>query len=520
MKMIPKHVYRFPSRAEEKVFGLLADSTRDGCVFHSMNVASHGWKPWTEIDFVCVTSFGLLAIEVKGGRISRHEGHWFTNDKPLKESPFGQVQAATFELMRGVNLDYASFGWAVVMPDSANLPTTSEHPRELQAVYSDCRTPESFSRWLAVLEDYWIEKLRNHRMLDSRGRSELMKRLRPNFDAAIPLGEQADAMEQQALQFTEEQFSRLDEIEENDQILCRGGAGTGKTFLAIEVAKRESTLGRHVLLVSRNLRLVDWISRQLDLPYVKVSHVDSLSSLHQHGKQFDVLVVDEGQDLLSLAFIDQLDRLLKGGFSNGRWRWFMDDQYQSGFHEDIDPSAVDLLQDRGVTLQRLRVNCRNTRQIVEFTQYTTGADIGQARLSGGGEVPQFEFVKPMDEASRLTARLQAWHDEDVDFSRMMVLVCDTNRLSQVRHDVNSRVSVATVRDFKGLEAEFVALVGIPEGEEVLDRITNELYTGFTRARVALWVAVPASLEQEWTDARLKHARRKVEIEFGRRNDWR
>jgi len=51
----------------------------------------------------------------------------------------------------------------------------------------------------------------------------LIKRLRPNFDAAVPLGRQAELLDQQILHFTEEQFARLDDIEENDQILCRGG---------------------------------------------------------------------------------------------------------------------------------------------------------------------------------------------------------------------------------------------------------------------------------------------------------
>ena len=38
----------------------------------------------------------------------------------------------------------------------------------------------------------------------------------------------------------------------------------------------------------------------------------------------DVLVVDEGQDLLNFEFFDALNRSVKGGLEKGRWRWFMD----------------------------------------------------------------------------------------------------------------------------------------------------------------------------------------------------
>jgi len=364
MKMIPAHVYRFPSRAERHVFSLLDHSTLDGYTLHSLNIASHAWKPWTEIDFVCLTSFGLLALEVKGGKISRHEGRWFTNEKPLKESPFDQVRTAIYELTNCIKARGVSFGWAVVMPDSAELPATSEHPREMQAIHSDCATPETFAKWLSTLEEYWITKLHSHRLIDSRAQSDLVKRLRPNFDAAVPLGRQAELLDQQIMQFTEEQFARLDDIEENEQILCRGGAGTGKTFLAVEVAKRESALGRSVLVVARSRPLVDWIADRLDILGATVHAVDQLTSTPMAEDQFDVLVVDEGQDLLSLRFIECFDTLLKGGIANGRWRWFMDDQHQAGFHDDTDPAVIELLLEHGVTLQRLRVNCRNTRQIV------------------------------------------------------------------------------------------------------------------------------------------------------------
>jgi hypothetical protein len=44
----------------------------------------------------------------------------------------------------------------------------------------------------------------------------------------------------------------------------------------------------------------------------------------QESGPYDLLVLDETQDLLLPAFVDVLDLLLKGGFKAGRWRAFYD----------------------------------------------------------------------------------------------------------------------------------------------------------------------------------------------------
>ena len=56
----------------------------------------------------------------------------------------------------------------------------------------------------------------------------------------------------------------------------------------------------------------------------------------------DVIFVDEGQDLLQISTIAELDRILVHGFEKGSWRWFMDNQNQAGY-QTIDPDAMDLI---------------------------------------------------------------------------------------------------------------------------------------------------------------------------------
>jgi hypothetical protein len=59
---------------------------------------------------------------------------------------------------------------------------------------------------------------------------------------------------------TQEQYHVLDGLSENDRVLVRGGAGTGKTLLAIEEARRQARGGRRVVLFCFNRQLAAFLA--------------------------------------------------------------------------------------------------------------------------------------------------------------------------------------------------------------------------------------------------------------------
>jgi len=61
------------------------------------------------------------------------------------------------------------------------------------------------------------------------------------------------------LTLTTEQYSALDLLADNRQCLFRGAAGTGKTMLALEYAKRMASAGNRTLLLCFNRLLGDWL---------------------------------------------------------------------------------------------------------------------------------------------------------------------------------------------------------------------------------------------------------------------
>ncbi len=332
MKMIPDYVERFPSGTERTVHQLLSDCNVAGYALHSLNVARHDTKIWGEIDFILITRSGLIALEVKGDELRREGGHWYqrkqsTGQERSIENPFDQVSTAMFRVineLRDRNVKMATFGWGVVTRECEALPASPEYSPETHADFNECRDAKRFTDWLRKLEGYWQKRRvgRKAPKLNGREVDALAKALRPDCDLAVPLGKRLGVVGEKMKRFTEEQFARLDDINENDRILCRGGAGTGKTFLAMEALRRETALGRDCVYVARSQPLVDYLRQ--DHAGMKLLSFDELSC-QTDTEPCDVLVVDEGQDLLSVPFLVVLEGALKGGLDKGRWRWFMDD---------------------------------------------------------------------------------------------------------------------------------------------------------------------------------------------------
>lgn len=520
MRMIPSSPYDNQSRAELLVFDRLKVAFNQTpqlrlTAFHSLNLTHHATKRFGEIDFLIVGRPGLYVLEVKGGTVSCKNGVWSSTDRygvthTLRESPFRQAQGALHGLMEKIRESLPeslwfkfTTGYGVIWPGVDFDVGGFEWDKAMAA---DARACRNLERWLNGLFAYWRAKDFKDRTPTDADIDRLRDFLRPDFETAIPLHVQIDAIERRAAELTEDQMRLVDIAEVNDRVLCSGGAGTGKTFLALELARRWAGAGLKVLVACRSPWLRHWLETRFAIPGVAVSLADSVRrAARRFGiDHFDALVVDEGQDLLDLETLDRLDAVLAGGLSGGRWCFFHDINNQSGLLVPADPDALALLRSYNAFSVPLRTNCRNTRQILDRVQSDLGADMGVVGTGNGPEVrirqasSREEAVQALaDEIEYLVDRgglhpgsltilSPLPYNDSVAAQLPRRLASRIRGLDEyaVREFPPAAVSFAEIANFKGLENEAVIVVDLSWGSWAPESIAAA-YVAMSRPRAVL-----------------------------------
>lgn len=512
--MIPGSPLRTSSNAEMRIFDQLRAAfsrpDQNGWFsMHSLNLPRHEYKRFGEIDFVLCGPGGLFVLEVKGGGVSCHDGIWQTTNrygetKRLRESPFKQAEGALHGLQEKLPSSLSNIfvvGYGVVMPDVDRLPDSAEWDRAVLAEGCDFR---QFEKWLERFIRYWCAKDIHKTAPTPLQLKQLQQHLRPDFEAVVPLHVSANEVEMRIVRLTEDQLRLIDVVEANPRVICSGGAGTGKTMLALELTKRWGSSGMKTALVCHS----PWLKRYLErnaAPGLIVSLAESIQVAVQRAgiEKLDALIVDEGQDILNLDALAKLDSCLKGGISKGLWCFFHDTNNQSGLCGSYEPDAYDYLESFRPVRIPLKTNCRNSLPILKRIQGDLDADVGNPGVGDGPAVREVHVSDTDDAIQALKKELHCLIDgEGFDPGDIVILSpfpykrSWTSYLSKglrdsisVLDDASPRnlnrcsIGFAQIADFKGLESEVVVLVDMPRpGHSDLRSLH---YVGMSRARALL-----------------------------------
>jgi len=530
MRMIPSAPGPTSSSAELRLFERLAASKTDAICLHSLRLAEHEYKAEGEIDFLVLLPNGLLVVEVKGGGVTRSDdGIWTYTDRygqrhHSSEGPMRQAASAMWSLRRyllehmpDIGRSGYTFGWVVAFPDATFKEVSPEWSQEtvldIDAVGVDAEPGAS----LATAMEHWRAQVGHATLPDRRTRERVLGLLRPRFDRAPTLATRSREVAQITARLTDEQYERLDIVSASPRIVCSGGAGTGKTFLALEIARRHAALGDRVTLLCPRPVLAAFARSRLGTgPEAERITVIDESGAAQAAAG-DMLIVDEAQDILDESGLDMLDSLVTGGLAMGRWRIFLDHNVQAGLLGRFDQAALALLVEQAEPRMVLPLtrNCRNTSPIVTQVQLLTGADIG---IPTAGEGPRVEIVSYEDEREamqHLRRRLDnLMREEDVPLSEITVLsplpwehsaarLLPQHYLQHIiRLDPSTAallpvesITFSTIVDFKGLENSFVLLIDVDRATGSADSVAS-LYVGMTRPRTSLWIAVSKDAEAD------------------------
>jgi hypothetical protein len=498
-------------------------------VFHSLNCAEHDYKPWSEIDFLFMGPPGLFVLEVKGGRVVFQDGRWdhidrFGRRHQKTEGPFKQAASAMYALKRelmegreGEFLNDVVFGFGVVFVDVTWDVDTPEMPREIVMDAPAFRDPSGVQSYLHRLVDYWTAKHRRRVQLDRHQLNLLRDRIRPNVDKYPPFSVHLGAAMRSMHSLTVEQYRVLDGLERNERVVITGGAGTGKTFLLMQAARREVAKGRRVLVVVESHVLAAHLRRLESHSLLTIAAIDEVGRIEVPAAE--VLLVDEGQDLLTLDVLALLGSRLEGDLDEGRWRWFMDENRQAGISGEYEEEARDqlfrFLKTGTPNLYDLTQNCRNAPEIVGAVEAWTAADLGEPRPELRSQAP---MVVPVPNRSRLAEmvadRLEELLGEHVLPEEIAVVwpkgsdrlsipalrpsmrrLCTLLDPATVGADLRGRILMGPVDRFKGLERPVVLAVGFDDPDLVSTRVA-ELYVATTRANFVLYVFAEEPMAEE------------------------
>lgn len=525
MRVIPDVLLKTTRDAEKRVFNALksVDWGNDWCAYHSLNCSEHAYKRWAEIDFLILGPECALVLEVKGGAVSYQDGIWTWGESRSAEGPFKQAASAMFGLQKKILIekynfapairDTMCFGFGVVFPHVAWNFDSPEMPREIVADLHAFQGGVGFEKYLRRLKAYWLSKASRAVPLTTPELRELRAKLRPDIDVYPPYSVNVGMALDEICSLTDEQYSLLDVIDGNDRIAVTGGAGTGKTFLMMQCARRERALGRRVLVVVDSPILAAHLGRLDASPGITFATIDRLDGLGP----FEVLLVDEGQDILDLESLSALGEVLPGGLDFGRWRWFMDENNQSHVSGRYQESAYEFLMSGLVSGPPVRVslqkNVRTTRNVAERIQEWTGADIGIAQFSGYGEPPELVIVEDEGELVQKVEEVLGRLLDEVNPSDIGLVVADELNVEWIAKlavrlkkrlvplgveticsDLRNMILWGSPAKFKGLEKPVIVAVGFSGEAFVADRV-SELYVALSRCNYGLWLFVDSGLRQ-------------------------
>lgn len=536
--MIPEQdPLKIENDAERDVYELIRDETPDSWFgLHHVAVPRHTTKPIAEIDFVLISELGVFCLEVKGGAVTRRDGVWWAGSRKLDESPFQQVGSAASELRSAVSaLQSHLFGFGCSFPQCVFRDAGYEADQEI--VYSEKDAHEGFDKYVSRLAAHWGSRYPHQKPLGAGDMSRALFALRPDFEFPKSMLPEIRRASDKLRVLTAEQAAAVAGLREEKRVVIKGGAGTGKTVIAVREALRLADDGKHTLLtcyskalshylgevaIHDNLTVVHFdglVSRLIEegdthesIPedasdddlfslYRPLAAADAAKSLGQENS-FDALVVDEGQDLLTYGHLEVLSELLEGGIQEGVWRVLWDPN-QAIFSGGATVDLEALTQRDGAFVQySLNRNCRNTVPIVERVELLTSFRSDDTVSTDGPLPVDRVWGSESSQKRALRELLEEWQEGGVDPNSIVILSPRKFDSSVASEDLGVNITVvdssgrspstdpgvipfSTIQAFKGLEGEAVVLVDINDIER--DRSRGLLYVGASRARTLLAV---------------------------------
>lgn len=529
------------SGGEKKVFHYFKDYAPDNWyILHSFRLPEHFKVVFGESDFIVIApGFGIFTLEIKSGGVGFDGTYWLFKNRDHKvtkkqRGPFEQAREGMFEVSRIIvehtkgeySRDKYLYGYGVIFTDEDNFPVSSitedESWRLMQKNSSDDYC--AFVKKLATQFKKELNQLgkRQPKDLTEDDASLICSVLRPEIECVSPLKSFIDYSEEDIIKLTDEQFRCLDDIEINERTVVLGGAGTGKTLLALEDARRFNDAGLKVAMFCYNKNLAKKIRQSLPLEVdvfsfhafltkicgkvIAEGGMDSyffentlpilaLNKLKERPLNYSKIIVDEFQDLCIDNYLKVFNEILEKGLIDGRFTFYGDFAKQAIYKTD---TSLDLLNDYSFFAKKLlSVNCRNTKSIGnEIVNITGYKDTKYLFAVKGEPVDYFSWKDTCEEKEILKKVLKILKTKKIDSKDIMILsprkrtdsvisILDPEKdiIGDIDDDpLSYQALFSTIQAFKGLECKVGIITDINSYKD-----SKLMYVAFSRARSKIYV---------------------------------
>lgn len=578
MKFIPPEPAKKTNRSETKLFESMQGqgSELDWTVIHSVLIGRNPDVFAGEADFyVLIPNKGIVAIEAKAPKeVLYKSGEWYLDGtpkpskNPLEQANIARASMRQFLDLLGINYEVpiARLVWFTSIdrykfdPESGGdfqfhewelawKSELSKAPQTVEKVLDENLKFRQGSKIIRLEPEKFTKEVVEQ--IASKVFAEISAKANPEDEA------KERRVEQQKL--LQDQIKILDYIEDNQNIYIEGPAGSGKSFLIAEFARRAKNAGTRTLVTcwsvmmaeelrkmllssnSTNFVIQDVNSLMLDFANLKENPKDAdsewfekkLPGLALGGLRsrpflgrFSTICIDEFQDLVGkdkvLEFVLALAKTGEGESQivlagDERQQILVEGAGQVGAFETAKSLIPFLVKVK--SRNNTRMNPKLHREMCELLEIELGVTehLVKSDKSGGLEVIA---TSPEKQAKVLQETLQelmgTYAPEEIrilsPFGSGQSLIgklfeSQTSKKEEIwlkanaRHETtNGKIRWRSIRKFKGLESEVVVITDIgQDAKSFLDQnnhaLRDWLYVGISRARHRCVVIATAKLEE-------------------------
>ncbi|MFP4599466.1 MAG: NERD domain-containing protein [Persicimonas sp.] len=514
-----------------------------------------------EVDFLVLhRELGMLNIECKGDGVFRgHNGQWYRiqpDDRyePLKKTPSqqakGQIEGIVDRLSaeaRRVLGPFSGrfplvFGWALSFPYARRKEINVPPGLQPEIVFDSSAVGNLAERVREAFEFYGAQHgSRTSVLSKSQFERFVWDGILEPFDGGATFAGQLDYERQRFVTLSNEQTEIIRSLLASPRIAVSGGAGTGKTVLAMHAARLLAKDGDDVLVTCFNSGLAAQLQK------VRDSWGELAGSVHINN--FHAICVDAappgslefpGREATAAehrsfwaedAPFSLLQALEAGTYVHGPWDAIIVDEAQDFYHEwwtilktglrdeadgEDDPKLAVFFDTRqsifdhgspvpteGMTPFPLRVNYRNTKAICEVVAELGRVDLIPHDRCPNGEAPSVYGQPGPTKAQRQVGELldRLIDTDRFTYDEVAILTPHSPRNSSLEaaeklgrqpivHSADDwmageGVLHCSISAFKGMEADIVILADVDPDDE---RCTaDHRYVAASRAKLRLHV---------------------------------